>query len=84
MEIPFVFDNADKGSLLLGNDPQVQSLAKVVSATWVTFARTGDPNHSGLPHWPAYDAEKRSTMTFNTPCKIVDDLEGEVRKILAA
>jgi len=83
MEIPFAFDNIEKGSLLLGNDPQVQSLAKVVSATWVAFARTGNPNHSGLPHWPAYDAEKRPTMTFNTPCKVVDDLEAEVRKILA-
>lgn len=83
IEIPFAFDNADKGPLLLGNGPQMKALAKTVSDTWVAFARTGNPNHSGLPHWPAYDAEKRATMTFNTPCKIVNDLEGEVRKILA-
>jgi para-nitrobenzyl esterase len=82
IEIPFAFDNVDKGPLLLGNDPQVQTLAKVVSGTWVAFARTGNPNHSGLPHWPAYEAEKRPTMTFNTPCKVVNDLEGEVRRIL--
>jgi para-nitrobenzyl esterase len=84
MEIPFAFDNVDKGPLLLGNDPQMQMLAKVVSETWVGFARTGNPNHSGLPQWPPYDAEKRATMTFNTPCKVVNDLEGEVRKILEA
>jgi para-nitrobenzyl esterase len=84
MEIPFAFDNVDKGPLLLGNDPQMQNLAKVVSATWVAFARTGNPNHTGLPQWPAYDSERRATMTFNTPCKVVDDLEGEVRKILEA
>jgi para-nitrobenzyl esterase len=84
MEIPFAFDNVEKGPLLLGNDPQMHVLAKVVSTTWVAFARTGNPNHSGLPQWPPYDAEKRATMTFNTPCKIVDDLEGEVRKILEA
>ncbi|HEY6969702.1 MAG TPA: carboxylesterase/lipase family protein [Candidatus Angelobacter sp.] len=84
MEIPFAFDNVDKGPLLLGNDPQMQALAKVVSGTWVEFARTGNPNHSGLPHWPAYDAQKRATMTFNTPCKVVNDLEVEVRKILEA
>ncbi|HEY6308405.1 MAG TPA: carboxylesterase/lipase family protein [Candidatus Angelobacter sp.] len=82
MEIAFAFDNVEKAPLLLGNDPQMQNLAKVVSETWVAFARTGNPNHSGLPHWPAYDAEKRATMTFNTPCKVVNDLEGEVRKIL--
>jgi para-nitrobenzyl esterase len=84
MEIPFAFDNVDKGPLLLGNSSHMQQLGKIVSATWVAFARTGNPNHSGLPHWPAYDADKRSTMTFNTPCKVVDDLEGEVRKILEA
>jgi para-nitrobenzyl esterase len=82
MEIPFAFDNVEKGPLLLGSDPQMQTLAKVVSETWVAFARTGNPNHSSLPHWPAYDAEKRATMTFNTPCKVVNDLDGEVRKIL--
>jgi para-nitrobenzyl esterase len=83
IEIPFAFDNVDKGPLLLGNDPSVQALADLVSGTWVAFARTGNPNHSGLPQWPPYDSERRATMTFNTPCKVVDDLEGEVRKILA-
>jgi para-nitrobenzyl esterase len=84
IEIPFAFDNVDKGPLLLGSAPSVQALAGVVSGTWVAFARTGNPNHPGLPQWPPYDAEKRATMTFNNPCKVVNDLEGEVRKILEA
>jgi para-nitrobenzyl esterase len=84
MEIPFAFDNLEKGPLFLGTDPATQKLADVVSDTWVAFARTGNPNHSGLPHWPGYDSQRRATMTFNTECKVVDDLEGEVRKILEA
>ena len=84
MEIPFAFDNLAKGPLFLGTAPATQKLADVVSGTWVAFARTGNPNHSGLPHWPGYDSQRRATMTFNTECKVVDDLEGEVRKILEA
>lgn len=81
-EIPFAFDNAAKGPILLGTSPEVQKLAKQVSDTWVAFARTGNPNHAGLPHWPAYDTDRRATMAFNVPTRVVDDLEGEVRRIL--
>jgi para-nitrobenzyl esterase len=54
MEIPFVFDNVDKGPILLGTEPRPAALGKQASAAWVAFARTGDPNapKSTLPSWP--------------------------------
>jgi para-nitrobenzyl esterase len=84
MEIPFVFDNVDKGPLLLGTAASTKALGKRASDTWVAFARTGDPNHAGIPHWPAYDASKRPTMIFNIESRVENDPWAEVRKILQA
>jgi para-nitrobenzyl esterase len=73
VELPFVFDNVDKGSRLVGEGAGLQPLADKVSGTWVEFARTGNPNHFGLPHWPAYETSTRATMIFNDECKVVND-----------
>jgi para-nitrobenzyl esterase len=60
-EIPYVFDNLaaprtfpDRSSPeLTSADPRDQALARQVSAYWVNFARTGNPNGPGLPQWPS-------------------------------
>ena len=54
-----------------------------LSATWVAFATTGDPNNSLIPHWPAYDARRRATMVFNTEMKVVDDYRGDFVRMIA-
>ena len=49
------------------------ALADKVSDTWIAFARTGDPNTSKLPHWPAFNATERPTMVINNQSKVVSD-----------
>jgi para-nitrobenzyl esterase len=44
-----------------------------MSKAWLAFARSGDPNHGGLPKWPAYSLEERATMIFDKECKIERD-----------
>jgi len=34
-------------------------LSEQIAGYWTNFARTGDPNGKGLPHWPRYDTEKQ-------------------------
>lgn len=41
-----------------------------MSRTWIQFARTGDPNHKGLPRWPAWDAATGPTMIFDDVCVV--------------
>src|SRR5438105_3931380 len=43
-------------------------LGDVMSSMWVNFARTGSPDSSGFPHWPAYDSKLDVLMNFgDTP-----------------
>ncbi len=80
LEIPLVFDNVDTARVLLGPGPEPQLMARQMSKAWVWFARYGDPNSGDLPKWPTYDAAKRSTMIFNTTCRVVDDPYSATRK----
>jgi para-nitrobenzyl esterase len=83
-EIAFVFDNADKCTNYTGGGPEALTLSTRVSQAWLHFARTGNPNHPGLPAWPAFTAAKKATMIFDTRCVVKIDPESEGRRLIAA
>lgn len=84
-DVPFVFENLEEAAPLIGPPSRsMQRLADQVSSAWTAFARTGNPNHAGLPHWPPYDITKRATMIFNNESKVVDDPAKEERLAMAA
>jgi para-nitrobenzyl esterase len=82
IEISFVFDNVWLMPEMVGTGPEIQPLADKMSATWTTFARTGNPHVSTLPPWPAYDAANRSTMIMNNEWSVVNDPTREERLTL--
>ena len=84
MEIPFVFDNLAAGKVYTGDGPLAQRVADQMSAAWVAFARTGSPNHRGLPQWTAFNATARPTMVFGPDTKLVNDPGREERLALVA
>jgi para-nitrobenzyl esterase len=84
IELAFVFDNTEKTTGLNGTGPDLQPLAGKVSGAWAAFARTGNPNHPGLPHWPAYTTSERDTMVFNDECKLVKDPGRDERLAMSA
>jgi para-nitrobenzyl esterase len=69
---------------MVGNGPERQPLADKMSAAWVAFARSGNPNHRGIPMWAPFDAKQRATMIFNNECKAVNDPFREERLAGAA
>jgi para-nitrobenzyl esterase len=67
-EIPFIFYNTDRCATMSGATDEARELSSKMCAAWVNFAKTGNPNHSKLPEWPAFTAAKGETMIFdNTP-----------------
>jgi len=82
VEIPFVFDNTDIPKYMTTGSAEEKVLAAKMSEAWIQFARSANPNHKGLPTWPAYTTKDRSTMVFNTTaCQVVNDPGSEERKL---
>lgn len=78
-DIPLMLDNvAAEGSGAVG--PQAQAMSDRMSDTLLAFARTGDPNHAGLPRWTPYSLERRETMVMDLPPRMENDPRGDERR----
>jgi len=58
-EIGYVFRNlggpgAGPGGIQGAPTAEDHAISDLLSGYWVNFAKTGDPNGAGLPHWPAF------------------------------
>jgi len=62
-EIPYVFDTVDLVSAT-GVQPKDRELAQAMSAAWLRFAQTGDPNGANLPKWPPYSQSTDQHQEF--------------------
>lgn len=41
-----------------------------MSQAWISFAKSGDPNHAGLPQWPEYTPDNGASMIFDQECQV--------------
>jgi para-nitrobenzyl esterase len=83
LEIPFVFNHIDLSESMVGPvNAGMRKLESECAGAWASLARSGNPNHKGLPSWPAYDSDKRAVMIFGTPSRIENDPTSEVRQII--
>jgi para-nitrobenzyl esterase len=81
-DIQLAFDNIDKpGANAIG--PTAQPMADQMSATFIAFARTGNPNNELIPRWENYTLARRQTMVFDVPSRLEDDPRGAERRLFA-
>ncbi len=84
LEIPFVTANVDDAKSMTGTGQDRYALQDRMSAAWAAFAKTGNPNHKGLPNWPTFDTKTRPTMIFDNNCRVVNDPYGAERVALSS
>lgn len=83
IDIPFAFNNVEVAASMTGAGNDRYALADHVSGAFAQFARSGDPNHDGMPRWSPFDTRSRSTMVFNNETRVERDPHGAEKKTLA-
>jgi para-nitrobenzyl esterase len=84
MELPFVFDHPDAISFMTGTGADRYPLATAMSEAWVSFARTGNPSHAGIPAWTPFTPATWPTMVFGGRIALLNDPHGEERRAMNA
>jgi para-nitrobenzyl esterase len=82
-ELAFCFDNTQRCEQGTGDTPEARALATKMAGAWAAFARTGNPSQPGL-QWTPTDPVNVQTMVFDNECRMVNDPEGDVRRILTS
>ena len=82
-DIPLAFDNVEApGSRTRG--PGAQAVADQMSEAFIALARSGDPNHAGLPRWDRYELPRRQTLLVDVQSRMADDPRGDERAFFSA
>ncbi len=82
-EIPFVFDNVERCENMTGGGEVARALAARMADTWIQFARTGNPNHKGLPQWQSVSSQANPTMLFDSQTRLAIDPDLEEQASIA-
>jgi para-nitrobenzyl esterase len=83
-DLAFWFDNIDLAAQATGGGKGARQLADKMCRSLIAFARTGNPNHAGIPRWPAYSASTRANMIFDEKVEVRMDPDREARRLIAA
>ena len=70
LEVPFVFGTLGMPGLeaFVGAGPEANRLSEQMQESWLAFARSGEPGHSGVGDWGRYDEARRETMVLGPNC----------------
>ena len=81
LDIPFIWGTYDAENMrrFCGDGPQLAELSETMMSTWLSFAKTGNPNWEGIPDWPRYEAEARAVMSLGLTPQVEQDPASQER-----
>jgi len=82
LDISFWFANTDLMLTHTGGGKRPRELADKMSGALLNFMRTGNPNGSALPNWPAYTIENGEIMILNDKSEVKNDPDRKARELL--
>lgn len=65
LDIPFMFANTDRCAAMTGGGARAATLSARMTDALLAFARSGDPNHAGLPAWEPVTQQEAPSMIFD-------------------
>jgi para-nitrobenzyl esterase len=71
--------NNEHNAIVGGGSREARERYRALSGAWIAFARTGNPNHASLPHWPAFETTNRATLVLGVEHQIVSDPYSDIR-----
>jgi len=83
-DLPYVFNNIDRGLAMTGGGLPAYLLADRMSKAWAAFAHNGNPSHPGIPSWPKYKSSTGAVMIFDDQCEALMDPDREGRRLIEA
>lgn len=63
-EVPYAFDTLDRTSQRTFTDTD-RAVARKVSAYWLNFVKSGNPNSAALPEWAVFNPQATAFMVLN-------------------
>ena len=81
-EIPFVFNNIQLSPAAYIGGKEAKKLENQISKAWVSFARSGNPNHEDLPLWPAFSRKNGNTMIFGANSEVKREFDYKLLSLL--
>ena len=81
-DLAFWFDNIDLCLQATGGGDDARKLATQMSRSLVAFAKTGDPNHDGIPKWAPFTEASRAMMVWDTTSDVKIDPDQAARQTL--